>query len=624
LVGFCRISKPILLLLALLGLAGGVCAQQAGQSGGEPIPLVDRTQITSQQVAVLKDPAGLFTFADVSKAKFTPSEERGFNFGTNGGALWFRFSVIHPSEESFALLVDNPRLEQVTFFLRMDNGTIQRMESGDGVPLVKRPFHFREIAFPLKITKSHSGEVYLRVQTSSPISLPLRLMTLETLHRESRFAEVFLSGLLGAMALLSLAALLAFAWRPSPLLGAVATMALVQSFYSSVQDGLASEYFWPTRPDMIIRGKYLLIAFLAPVALNYCHKAMDVPKHFPRINVLFWGLIVSGPVISLSSLVIPGFWVYRMASVQSGAVAGLLLILIPWAWMRGNPAGRVLFWSGFPLIAAALIVVSHAFTLPLHPAVVMHFYKMAYLVFMFTQLAWAFGQSNKTKHPTLLTHTEDPNRFIPEAQGKTNLMYTLGQFHVVRKGKPVRFTSRGVSQIQIMLAMIAAGGAAGISRRDLVDQLWPEDEGDTSETSLRTALYRLRQLIGKEALTISDQRYMLSSDVVWEDSQHFEAAARAVLSGSGSGPDPLAALNLYGGDFLPGFQAPAIVYRRETLRGLFQRLVLHAADQLAAQGDYPAALAVVEQALARSQPNERLSEKIIQLKEKRAAQTPIH
>jgi len=615
---FLQISRTILLLLALLGLAGGVRAQQTAPT--QPAGLGN---IPAEQVESLLDSEGTLTYDQVSASpwqeRFESRRGRGLNFGVTQAAVWLRFRVSNPTQAKlrWILLADNPRLERVEGYIHA-GGYSQRMVSGDGVPFQARALPLREIAFPLILPPGGQALIHLRIQTGATISVPLRMLTPDEFQRESRVSAVLLAGTSGFMSMLFLLTLLAWFRYRTRLMLAFLVMVFIQTMYTLIQDGLTTEYLWPDDPSWTLSFKIMLIPLLGPVALLYCAIALDFRTYAPRFYRPAQGLAALGVPAALLSFWVPLQVMNRTGTLMGGATALLLMAGIPYAWRRGSPAGRVIFWSGFPLIASALLVTAHMLgyaSIPVY--IVMHLYKATYLFFMGSQFFYALRHAwdGAVQPPTVGPETNQP----PQEHAYPLSIYTLGQFQVLWKEKPVRFTSRGVSQIQVMLAMIAAGGAAGTTRGELVDHLWPEDEGDNSETNLRTALYRLRQLIGKEALIHSDQRYRLSSDVAWEDSQHFEAAARAVLSGAAASPDPQSVLNLYGGDFLPGFQAPIIVRRRETLRALFQRLVLFSADQHAAQGDYPAALAVVEQAFIRNQPDEKLSQKITHLKGQLAA-----
>ena len=84
--------------------------------------------------------------------------------------------------------------------------------------------------------------------------------------------------------------------------------------------------------------------------------------------------------------------------------------------------------------------------------------------------------------------------------------------------------------------------------REIVENLWPDDEGDKAHGALRTALHRLRGLLGDpRALIVSDSRVSLDPALVWVDLFAFDRL------GSPSGGQVLdRAFALYRGPFLPG------------------------------------------------------------------------
>ena len=52
---------------------------------------------------------------------------------------------------------------------------------------------------------------------------------------------------------------------------------------------------------------------------------------------------------------------------------------------------------------------------------------------------------------------------------------------------------------------------------DLVCELWPDLEGDKAHDALKSAVYRLRKLIGSSAIKVQGGVYSIDPEVVWCD-----------------------------------------------------------------------------------------------------------
>jgi DNA-binding SARP family transcriptional activator len=91
-----------------------------------------------------------------------------------------------------------------------------------------------------------------------------------------------------------------------------------------------------------------------------------------------------------------------------------------------------------------------------------------------------------------------------------------------------RLEPQGKSQKKVMelLLTIIAFGCQDVASETLCDVLWPDSEGDLAQQTLKTAIFRLRKLIGKTAVIVKDGRVSLNPDCCWIDSAAFEATLK--------------------------------------------------------------------------------------------------
>lgn len=102
-------------------------------------------------------------------------------------------------------------------------------------------------------------------------------------------------------------------------------------------------------------------------------------------------------------------------------------------------------------------------------------------------------------------------------------IYTLGQFLILKNGKPIE-SSRKVQQKPLMLlkALITLGGKE-IKEEQLTDLLWPDSEGDAAHSAFTTNLARLRQLIAnKDIIRVKEGMVSLNPCYCWVDTWAFE------------------------------------------------------------------------------------------------------
>lgn len=103
------------------------------------------------------------------------------------------------------------------------------------------------------------------------------------------------------------------------------------------------------------------------------------------------------------------------------------------------------------------------------------------------------------------------------------VVYALGRFSVLHKGKPLEYGRKVPQRPLLFLKTLIALGGRGVSVSSLTAILWPDADGDTAKRSFDTTLYRLRKLFANEpVLVLSDGKVSLDSGCCWVDVWSFE------------------------------------------------------------------------------------------------------
>jgi len=102
-------------------------------------------------------------------------------------------------------------------------------------------------------------------------------------------------------------------------------------------------------------------------------------------------------------------------------------------------------------------------------------------------------------------------------------IYTLGQFAVLKDGKPIPYSRKAQEKPLSILKLLIIMKDKGIRTEDIADILWPEATGDLAYQSFQTTLHRLRSLIGySETVLVREGRLSLDSKRCWVDAWAFE------------------------------------------------------------------------------------------------------
>ena len=98
-------------------------------------------------------------------------------FGYTESAFWFRFRLQNLTFDSQRLLLEiaYPLLDDVRLFAVQQDGTIITLTSGDRQPFSQRLIPHRNFLFPLLLASNASVDVYLYVESTSSLQLPISL-----------------------------------------------------------------------------------------------------------------------------------------------------------------------------------------------------------------------------------------------------------------------------------------------------------------------------------------------------------------------------------------------------------------------------------------------------------------
>lgn len=175
-------------------------------------------------------------------------------------------------------------------------------------------------------------------------------------------------------------------------------------------------------------------------------------------------------------------------------------------------------------------------------------------------------------------------------------IYTLGRFSIVKGGQPLRFEVKAQQTPLRLLKVLIAFGGREVSEERLADALWPESEGDAASQALATTLFRLRKLIGADAVKRQEGCLTQNARQCWVDIWALER----VLN-----DDSMAAsvflrrvTQLYHGAFLASEEsAPWCLTLRERLHVKLARRLSECGKNLHQAGRDEEAIAVYQRAL---------------------------
>ena len=194
------------------------------------------------------------------------------------------------------------------------------------------------------------------------------------------------------------------------------------------------------------------------------------------------------------------------------------------------------------------------------------------------------------------------HRLAPPASAPENWpwpvkIYTLGRFAIAKDGVALKSGAKSSRKPMELLKILIAQGGRDVHQEKLVAALWPDAEGDDAHHSFETTLYRLRKLLGAEALLVKDSLVTLNPAHCWVDSWAFERLASLVDADVDADDraavetDSRRLLGLYQGPFLDrDHDIPLAIAYEERLRSRMLRVLDKLGRFWAARGEPAKAL----------------------------------
>jgi LuxR family maltose regulon positive regulatory protein len=208
-------------------------------------------------------------------------------------------------------------------------------------------------------------------------------------------------------------------------------------------------------------------------------------------------------------------------------------------------------------------------------------------------------------------------------------VHTLGRFDLEKDGKPVVFSRKVQKKTLELLKAAIALGSEQVREEQIIDLLWPDAEGDAGHSAFKTALARLRQLIGAEAVIYQDGRITLDPRTVWSDAAAFLRTSERVErewkelkdlgERDGSAKERTAkavrelerAIGLYRGPFVPDDAIAWTVSLRERLRKRLLKLVSTLADHYEQKGRWKTAAEVYQKGIEADKLREEFYQRLM-------------
>jgi diguanylate cyclase (GGDEF)-like protein len=316
----------------LLAISPAVPAHEAVATLTADSPSVD----LMTYLEVLEDPSQALTVEDVARpavaGRFLHADHGGILAGFSGSAFWLRLTLrTEPAlTQPLLLVVGYPLLDRIDFYQPLPDGGFRVQTGGDAVPFAARTFALRLPTFEVAPTRGENQVLYLRVASTGPLQVPLRLWQKDAFLADFETAQIWVGAFTGAMAVCTGLALLLYVVMRDRLFllftGFLAGYTLLQAVLS----GLAFQYLWPEATVWASRAPPVLVALTGLFITAFSREFLDTRERLRRLDRVLrlaypFGVAVAATAFVDIGVAIRLSVVYGLGVCLMAIVGGLLL-----------------------------------------------------------------------------------------------------------------------------------------------------------------------------------------------------------------------------------------------------------------------------------------------------------
>ena len=288
-----RLRLVAFALLAALTSSAASTPADAGAADARASPLMvhagERRFSADEHLELLPDPGGEFTIGDVRTAplaeQFVPSRAATPNLGFDRKVYWARLRLenrlVQPA--TYFLDLGYPLLDSVRAYILSPAG-MTAYQTGDREPFSSRPVSARTFMFPVELEPSQPVTIYLRVETTGSLRLPLHLLSRDAAFSCIAVHQGLLALYYGALLMLVIYNLYHF-WRLKDVnAGYYAVFIACYIAFQLALTGIAFQFFWPDHPEWanVSLPFFLCAAYFFGVL--FTRSILDTATNAPRIH----------------------------------------------------------------------------------------------------------------------------------------------------------------------------------------------------------------------------------------------------------------------------------------------------------------------------------------------------
>lgn len=308
---------------------------------------------------IYEDQSGAETIDSVQSQTFRQSEQPAPNFGFSGSVYWIRLTSSNPALEpqTFYLQIKNHWLDFIDFFVRQEQSLdFENFQTGARIPWDERVPGRRGPVLKLHFAPQETKTIFVRVQSQSPVRVPIFLLSREAHHRaelENFFLFGIFYGILGFLIIYNV-----MAWsilKQRAYLYYILLLVCIGIHQLGWDDLIPHASFFP-RPETTLHLFIAVLALIFIFNILFVTSFMDARRKYP-ISYRIFDILLIGSVALVIVYAVDWYLGNYLAYIMAQMVAWSLALALGLMWYKGETHARYLFLAHaqLPLVGAAAV-----------------------------------------------------------------------------------------------------------------------------------------------------------------------------------------------------------------------------------------------------------------------------
>ena len=339
-----RLLIALITLIIVPGMAQAMLAELDGE---------DRHKVLGPHLEVLEVTEGEPSLAEVRSGRYSGRWQQVTdqipNFGYTDSTYWARVSLPPLDRERTRLFAEigYAVLDHIDAYVIRDGRLLAHHELGDRIVYDARPIDHPNFIFPVELSQTRDTELYLRVETSSSMQIPLTLWEPEALL-EHQFEQSTLFALFyGAMLVMAFYNLLVFfAVRDASYLYYVIYVLSMVTLVAAI-DGITFKALWPDTQGFNDRVLIIALSGMVFAPAMFTRKFLHLKRSRPWLSRAMSSFAVLAFFTAAGAFFLPYLHLMLFTILAAAVVIFLCLSSGIIRWWDGFHAARyyILAWS---------------------------------------------------------------------------------------------------------------------------------------------------------------------------------------------------------------------------------------------------------------------------------------